>query len=218
MGVTRRFPGYYSPLTTIVGELLIGADLLIRSGVGPPVDGAGGTGADAAGPGSTYLDAATGNEYFNVGPRGAPTWLLIGGADHLRLLTIALTNAQLLNCRATPVVLVAAPGAGFRWELLEGTINLNLTAAYTETADNLAIKYANGAGVQASETIEATGLVDQTGKIHSNIVGKKDAIATEAQSVNQALVLHNIGDAEFGAGHANNVGRLTLAVRRVAVL
>lgn len=140
------------------------------------------------------------------------------GSTWIRQITIPLTNAQLLACRATPITLVAAPGAGRRWVLIDGSINLNLTGAYTETADNLVVRYSNGTGAIISQTIETTGFIDQTGKIHTNILPKIDAIATEAQAVNQKLVLHNSGDGEFGGGNAANTGRVNLVVREIVTL
>lgn len=215
-----RRPNTLTRGTGHVGALLIGnqSPVLVFRGAGAPVDGTSGTGVGDANPGSRYTDTTNADEYVNIGTKASPVWLLVGGASAIRYATVALTNALLLAARATPITLVAAPGAGYRWQLLEGTINLNLTGAYTETSDNFAVKYDSGSGIAVSQTIESGGLFDTTGKIHSNFLPKIDALATEAQGVNKALVLHNTGDGELGGGNAANVGRITVAVRRVATL
>lgn len=204
--------------TAYVGALLFGraGRYLLLDGTGAPVDGT--TGAGDAGPGSRYTDASTGDTYLNIGTKASPVWVLVDGVSGTRFVSVALTNANILALRATPFTLAAAPGAGLRWQLLGGTINLNNTGAYTESADNLAVRYVDGSGVIVSNAIETTGFVDQTGKIHTSITPKTDAIATEAQAVNKALVLHNTGDGEFGGGNAANAGRATLVLRAVPTL
>ena len=133
--------------------------------------------------------------------------------------TVTLTNAQVLNCRATPIQLVAAPGAGKRIHFLGATLNVDGTAGgYTETADNLAIKYVNGTGVAVSSTIEATGFIDVVGKAHTNAIPVIDTIATEAQSVNQLLCLHNTGDGEYGGGNVANSLKVTVAYRIIGTI
>lgn len=51
-------------------------DLSVLEGadVGAPVNGTSGTGAGIAGIGSSYIDTATGNVYYNVGTKLSPIW------------------------------------------------------------------------------------------------------------------------------------------------
>jgi hypothetical protein len=49
-------------------------DIFNVSDVGPPTDGTTGTGAGMLGPGSTYRDKSTGQEYFNMGTKASPVW------------------------------------------------------------------------------------------------------------------------------------------------
>lgn len=119
---------------------------------------------------------------------------------------IALTNAEFLNLRATPKTLVAAGGAG-TMHIVIGALLESLASggAYTESADNLAVKYTDGSGASASGTIETTGVIDSTSQTYSYAPG-----AAVVPVVNAALVLHNTGDGEFGGGDAANVMRLKI--------
>lgn len=129
---------------------------------------------------------------------------------------VSLTNAEVLALRATPKELVAAPGAGRILEFLSAVLIFDYTAAYTETADNLAIKYTDGSGTAASETIEMTGFIDATADTLTFAVpdgGAATPIVAKTGCEDKALVLHNTGDGEFGGGNAANVLRVKVAYR-----
>lgn len=116
---------------------------------------------------------------------------------------VTITSAEILALRATPKTLVAAPGAGLLTEFVSMQLILDYnSAAYTETSDNLAVKFNNGSGVQVSQAIEATGFIDQTADTVTNALPKIDAIAAAANAVNKALVLHNTGDGEYASGNS----------------
>jgi hypothetical protein len=138
----------------------------------------------------------------------------IAGLGLVQAATVALTNAEFLAIRATPKQLVAAPGAGFVLEFLEGLITIDYTAAYTESADNLAVRYTNTTGVIVS-TIETTGFVDATADSAMSMVALPPTTAPLA--INAALVLHGTGDGEFGGGNAANVITVTTRYRITAV-
>lgn len=132
----------------------------------------------------------------------------------LQSVTVAVTNAEFKAIRATPKELVAAPGAGFALIFDHAHITIDYTAAYTETADNMAIRYTDGSGVIVS-TIEATGFVDATAD--SIMVAAPIAPTTAPVAVNAALVLHNTGDGEYGGGNSANAISVTTFYRKVAV-
>ena len=116
------------------------------------------------------------------------------GAAEIRTAQLSLTPAQVKALRATPQALVAAPGEGYALQLLGGTIIYDYTAVFTETADNLVVRYTNGSGAAASAVIETTGFLDQTADQIRPIVPVNDA----AIAGNAPLILHNNGDGEFG--------------------
>ena len=127
---------------------------------------------------------------------------------------VTLTNAEFKAIRATPKTLVTAPGAGYVLEFIGAEIFLDYGGtAYTETADNMAIRYTDGSGTIVSEAIESTGFVDAT--VDQLIPVKPATSATLAKTAadNKALVLHNTGDGEFGGGNAATVIRVSIAYR-----
>lgn len=125
---------------------------------------------------------------------------------------VTLTAAQVKALAATPIELVAAPGAGKVVKLIGAQLKLDYggTNAFTEAGDNLVINYTDGAGVAVSQTIEMTGFIDQTADMYTNAEPKIDAIVTAAASENQALVLWN-NNAEI-AGNAANDNQLIVSV------
>jgi hypothetical protein len=130
-----------------------------------------------------------------------------------RLLTVKvrLTNAQIKAMRATPVTLVPAV-ANKTIQFVCATLKLVYGSnVFTESADNMAIKYTDGSGVQVSQDIEATGFIDQSADTVTSSVAKIDAIVTDAGSKGKALVLHNTGDGEYG-GNAGADNKMIVTV------
>jgi len=108
---------------------------------------------------------------------------------------VPITIAEMLAIRATPKTLVPAPGAGRVNEFIGAVFIYDYAAAFTETADNLAIRETDGSGTIVSLTLETTGLLDATADKMSTI----KPLATDVlQLANKALVLHNTGDGELG--------------------
>jgi hypothetical protein len=106
----------------------------------------------------------------------------------------SISITEMLALRATPKELVPAPGAGKVLQFLGMVLIYDYAAAYTESADNMAVKVENGSGAAVSDTIEATGFLDATADKMIQCVPIKDALLT----ANKALVLHNTGDGEYG--------------------
>lgn len=108
---------------------------------------------------------------------------------------VSLTPAEMLALRAAPKTLVPAPGAGRVLEFVKAFFMYDYAAAYTESADNIAVRYTDASGVVASLTLETTGLLDAT----SDQIRTISPLATDITPVaNAPLVLHNTGDGEFG--------------------
>ena len=135
------------------------------------------------------------------------------GESIIRYATVALTNAEIKALRATPKTLVSAPGSGKFLEFVSAVLFLDYGSnALTETTDNLAIRFTNGSGAIVSQAIEATGFIDATADTVTNALPKIDAIVASASGANQALVLHNTGDGEYGG----NAGADTVISAKVA--
>lgn len=134
----------------------------------------------------------------------------------LAVATVTLTNAEIKALRATPKTLVAAPGSGKLLEFVSAQLKLVAGAnALTESTANLAVKYNDGSGAQVSDTIEATGFIDQTANTMTNARAKLDAIVAYASAANKALVLHNLGAGEFGGNAAADATMTVIVTYRV---
>ena len=120
-------------------------------------------------------------------------------ASVIKVATVSLTNGQIKALRGTPKTLVAAPGATKSIEFISAELLLDYgSEVLTESADNMAIRYTNGSGVIVSQAIEATTFMDAAADTQTNVLPKADAIVAAAGALNQALVLHNTGDGEYG--------------------
>ena len=115
-----------------------------------------------------------------------------------------LTNAEVLAFRATPIELIAAPGANKAIIVHKFIIVSDDSAgAWTESVDNLVIEYADGVDISAA--IEAGDLVG--GAVVIKAQGVLDTALVP--DVNAAVQLFNTGDGEWGGGNAAN----TMSVR-----
>lgn len=122
-----------------------------------------------------------------------------------------ITNAQMLALRATAIEVAPAPGVGrLIWPIF-GSLVFDHTAAYTETADNMQLRYSDESGAFASAEIESTGFVDASGDAAVSIQRLTTTTLLTAALSNAPVVLHNIGDGEFGGGDAANVVHCSLA-------
>lgn len=163
------------------------------------------------------VDATAGVIEFNLSDLGLPA---APGGDGAMLYTeITMTDAQVKAARATPVVLIAAPGVGKVLELVSGTAIFDYTAAYTQVdpTDLLQVRYKDGTGSKASEVIPFTGFLAATADTAVGV--EKITTGTPvAKTVceNQALVVHNPGATELGGGNAANVVRIKVAYRVVS--
>jgi hypothetical protein len=145
--------------------------------------------------------------------------LLVRGLDlarQERVATVRLTNAQIKALNATPVTLVAAQGTYRFIELVSAVLFLNAgTNVLTESTDNLAIKYTDASGVQASEDIEATGFIDASVDTFTTAVPKINTIVAKSGVLNEALVLVNSGSGEFGGNAADDATMDVRVIYRV---
>ena len=124
----------------------------------------------------------------------------------LQYAAVSMTSAEVKALRATPKTLVAAPGAGKVIEYISAVLILDYggTNGWTESTNNLAIKYGDGSGTAVTGTIEMTNFIDQTADTMTTSIYKIDTIAAKTACENKALVLHNTSGAEIGGNAANN--------------
>ncbi len=145
---------------------------------------------------------------------GSGVATLADGLVHTASVTI--TNAQLKALRATPITIVAAPGANKINSFVSGTLVLLAGAnVLTETGANLALKYNSGAGVAVSNDVEATGFIDQAVSTATSVTPKLDAIVAVSAGANKTLVLHNVGGGEIAGNAAADATLLVHVAYRI---
>lgn len=110
-----------------------------------------------------------------------------------------LTNAEVLAFRATPIELVAAPGADKAIVVHKFFIVSDDDAGnWTETDDDLVIQYADGVDISAAivpDPITGGGVGFITQGVLDTVV---------VPDVNAAVVIFNTGGDEWGGGDAAN--------------
>lgn len=133
-------------------------------------------------------------------------------AGLLRSATVNLTSAQIKALKATPITLVAAPGADLAVVPVSIALVVNYggTNAFTESADDLSIGYSGGAEIKE---IESTGLIDQTNDEWRYITFEFDE--TFQPTENTAVVITNLDDEIAGNAAGNNTARVVLNYRVV---
>lgn len=117
-----------------------------------------------------------------------------------RIATGTISSTEALALRATPKTLAAAPGAGKWLQFVSLVLFHDAATAYVESNANLGVRYENGSGAKVSDDIEMTGFIDQTSDIATNGRPKADAIVSKTGSENKALVIHQLGAAEWTTG------------------
>lgn len=178
---------------------------------GPPTNGASGTGVGVLDFGSEIFDTVAGNWYTNNGTITVPNWVLTNGPGVVITATVVLTSAQIKVLRATPITVASAPGAGFVNDLIGVSGYLKAGANVFTNPQDLAIKPKDGTIAQVSETITATGWLDQATSFFTTGLVKKNVPLTKASVDNQPLVIHNIGASEI-TGNAAADATITIVI------
>lgn len=103
-----------------------------------------------------------------------------------RIAQVTLSSAQVLALNATPVSVIAAPGAGYVNIIDKVTASKAAGTAYADIAagEDIALRYTNGSGSIAA-TLEATGFLDSTSATISHATG-----AACLPVANAAIVAH----------------------------
>lgn len=148
-----------------------------------------------------YILATDGAGWYSV--TSVTTNVAISASSGAAQSTVAVTSAELLALAAAPKTLVAAPGAGkvARFRSIESFLDFNTTAyTITNAGDDLSVRYTNGAGALVSQTIQAQGFLDATEDSYMQGEAIIQQVGDLADIANQALVLDNIGAAEYTLG------------------
>lgn len=124
----------------------------------------------------------------------------LAGGERVLIADVQLTNAQLLAIRATPINLVAAPGAG--WAIVVDALFMyfDSAGAYTVGTNDLTLEYGSGADIVG--TIETVGFMDQATDQARHVAPAAGSLLTPI--VNSAVRLFNSGAGEFTGGNAAN--------------
>lgn len=120
---------------------------------------------------------------------------IIDKLDDLRYADTSVTAAQMDTLNATPVSLVAAPGAGKVIQFMGQVVyNDFVTTAFELGTGTLDVRYQNSSGGLAGQMTNA--FVESAADAYSTV-----APLTCVALVNQALVLHASADVTAGAGN-----------------
>ena len=118
----------------------------------------------------------------------------------MKFADVKLTSAEVKALKATPITLIAAPGADLAVVPISAVIHLSYggTNVFTETDDDLSIGWAGGAELHE---IETTGFIDQ-GNDETRYITFERAETFEP-SENTAVVITNL-DNEIAGNAAND--------------
>lgn len=136
--------------------------------------------------------------------------------------TVTLTAAQLRKLNATPVTLVAAPGAGYALVPIRTVAKLTAGSNAFDAVgdgDDLTIKYTNSSGAIVTH-FETTGFLDQlTNQVRVALPGNASGALKEVTPVaNAALVAHILaGEIAAADANANGNGTLSIEIQYVKV-
>ena len=163
-----------------------------------------------------YVVATDGNGDFVVDSVTTNVALTGGGGSLVS--EVAVTSAELLALAAAPKTLVAAPGAGLlaRFNKIELYLDFNTTAyTITNAGDDISVRYTDGAGAIVSQTLQAQGFLDATEDAYLQGQAVDEVGGDLADHANQALVLDNIGAAEWTLGDSPVTVRVHYSIETV---
>lgn len=173
----------------------------------------------AAGGAAEELAKGTANQVLTMdGGGGFPGWSTPATVVYSSL-NVFLTSADVKALATSPFELLPAPGAGQAYQFLTASFELRYgTNVFTVGgADDLAIRYTDGAGVVVSEAIETTGFLDQAANTVTFANAADDVIVTSAGCENQSLVLDCTGvDPAGNAGNDNEL-RVRIVYRMIQI-
>lgn len=154
------------------------------------------------------------SERLGIGEAGSA-----GGASAVSLYSsiVTLTAAQVKALNATPITLVAAPGAGYFIEPVSILARLIYgTVAYDGIAgEDLSFKWTNASGAQMLTAIEATGFLDATADAY-RLTYPINLAANVVPVANAAIVAHML-TGEIATGDSLLRFETTYRIRKLAI-
>ena len=147
---------------------------------------------------------STGDDFYEAIEKCKANWALMDATGPFST-TTTLTTAQVNALRATPIEVVAAPGAGLILEYVSGILSYNYTTtAFTVGGDEDFIIQYDG-GTDASVAIESAGFCDQTNDEIRIIPPIATAINIPTTEVNKKFEIFNTGAGETADGGTSTI-------------
>ena len=174
---------------------LVKNDIYLAVDSGVPTSGASGTGAGFAGPGSTYINTATGIIYTNIGTKAIPQWVLSGGTAIAgvgsdQALRLRFTTAQ-VNAGAT--IIPAIPG----WKIR--VLDMTMIAIGGAATSNTSVRINATQGAATVQLLDvAIAALTQSAVVRAgaaNAVVRADGGSFIANDVNTPITIANNGAA-----------------------
>lgn len=111
----------------------------------------------------TWYDTTGNLRVSTTEPTAFTDGSILSSADATQQVDVTLTSAQLLALNATPISVLAAPGANKAYIILGVVATKIAGTAYAgiDVNEDITLKYTNGSGATLC-TIETTGFLDQT--------------------------------------------------------
>ena len=133
--------------------------------------------------------AGTSGTYENVGTSSACDFQLIASAAGTFLTAqVPLSSAQILALNATPVTLVAAPGAGKVIAVNRITVKMVTTATQYANGGALEFRYTDASGAKVTADIAAGVVTAGAGTSYTSVAGVTTSLTNVA---NAAIVIDN---------------------------
>ncbi len=124
---------------------------------------------------------------------------LSANPNPLRYISVSLTAAEIKALRATAKTILGAPGTSKYIQVLSVVLQLTAVTTPFTGIGTLQLKYDTSAGVSALDTAIPAGAITAAASQTTSATGSNQSNLSSV-AVNKALVLHNIGAAEFLAG------------------
>jgi hypothetical protein len=133
--------------------------------------------------GCEYIATDTGAHYYNSGTTSVASFTASSA-----IATVALSSAQILALNATPVTLIAAPGAN-KVIIVRG-ITLKMVTTSTQYANGgaLEFRYTNASGAKVSADIAAAVVTAAAGTSYTSVAGVTTSLTGV---VNSPIVIDN---------------------------